>query len=612
MPRASRELFSTIGRGSGERRPSNRIRRNWEVSFLLGIEALARRHGPKRVLSRALFIVLPVLLLSGACSRERLSGSLWNGSPDNSVQIPDEPSNPSTMMCITEGTPPPPQLRRLSYDQYRNTLRDLFGGSLGTEIASLTTYPATVISHGFATDASANNVNESESNQIEDNAADLAALIANRVTEVMPCVRNPQDASEFDGCIDGFINEFGQRAYRRPLRDSERTLVRGIYDIGREQTPVLGLTSVLEFFLQSPALLYQIEQGAEPVADAPGKFYLDDYELATRLSYFLWNSTPDAPLMAAAATGELRKLEGMERQARRLVQDARVFDSLETFHRDLTHSYRLEEVGQNDPSFTPAMREAMRREGRRFLEAVDARNELHFLGLFGANRYPVAEELADIYGVEVPSGAPTEVIIPNRRGLLGLPSVMASIGADVGKNSTIVRAIYVLESILCQTLPSFPGDIDVTTPLDGSRNGATARDRLAPTTTNATCRGCHDGINPSGFALEQYDALGRYRTEENGTTINASGELYFPGATGQFSNSVEFLDLIASSPTARTCYVDHWLQAALGRSTAEADECTVKALALKWSDNSADLRELLVQIALTDDFRQREIKEEEE
>ena len=190
--------------------------------------------------------------------------------------------------------------------------------------------------------------------------------------------------------------------------------------------------------------------------------------------------------------------------------------------------------------------------------------------------------------------------------------VMASIGADAGKNSTIVRAIYILEEVLCQTLPPFPGDIDVTTPLEETQSLATARDRLAPTTNNPTCQGCHQAINPPGFALEQYDSVGRYRTEENEVVIDAAGELGFPGASGAFADSVEFLELIAASPTARSCYVDHWMHAALGRPTREEDDCTMDAVESSWSASGNDIRELLVEVALTDRFRQREIQEEEE
>ena len=538
---------------------------------------------------------LVFLFLSSGCEGEIMGG-------------PTSPTLPGD--CVVE--PTAPELRRLSSDQYLNTLRDLFGGSLGEEMADRATYPETVISNGFATDASANNVNESESNQIEDNAAALSVLAAERLTDVMPCVTDAENASQIDGCIDAFITGFGLRAYRRPLQDSERSLIRSLYDIGSEQSARVGFQSVLEFFLQSPALLYQIEYGSEPVPGAPNLFLLDDYELATRLSYFIWNSTPDAQLLAAAAAGELRSREGMELQARRLVEDRRVFDTLETFHRDLTRTYRLDEVGREDPTFTTEMREAMRREGRLFLEAADARGELTFEGLFATDLYPVSAELADLYGVEPPGAEVTEMSLTNRRGILGLPSVMASIGADAGKNSTIVRAIYILEEVLCQTLPPFPGDIDVSTPLQDTQSLATARDRLAPTTNNATCHGCHQAINPPGFALEQYDSVGRYRTEENEVVIDAAGELGFPGASGAFSDSVEFLELIAESPTARSCYVDHWMHAALGRPTREADACTVDALESTWSASGNDIRELLVEVALTDRFRQREIQEEEE
>lgn len=507
-----------------------------------------------------------------------------------------------------EAAPPPPELHRLSGEQYRHTVRDLVGGPLGAELAAAATFPETSIEAGFRSDASANTVNEVESNLMEDNAATLAALVTADPTRniplLMPCAENATDA-EIDGCIDGFIDAFGTRAYRRPLTDGERTLVRGLYDATRGQGAQVALASVLEFFFQAPSLLYRVERGESDVEGVENQRWLGDYEVASRLSYFLWGSMPDDALFAAAADGRLGDAEGVEAEARRMIEDPRAIDALTAFHRDLFRTYRLESIGVEDPAWNGEVQDAMVREGRAYLEAAIARDALTFYELFGSNIYVVDPALTEIYGVD----APGEVEVPNRHGLLGLPSVLTALAHEHGKNPTVMRGVYVVRNVLCGSLPPFPDSVDVAEVLASASDAATARERLMPTQERSDCSFCHETINPPGFALESYDYMGRFRTEEDGNPIDASGTVQLGARAHEYADGADFLDLIANSATAEACYARQWYRFAIGRAETDADACEVDRLSDAFATSGGDVRELLVQIAASDRFRTRVIEE---
>jgi hypothetical protein len=510
---------------------------------------------------------------------------------------------------IVPAPAPAPVFRRLSSDQYHNTLRDLFGGSLGALMVGASTYPETKVSEGLATDAAANTVNESESRQIEDNASAMSALALNHIDDILSCGSTPLSDQDIDQCIDSFINDFGRRAYRRPLTDAETSIVRGLYDLGRVDEAASGFRSVVEFFLQSPALLYHVEYGHRPGEQGSHVVELSGYEMATRLAYFLTNSAPDLQLLSAAAQGQLLTSEGLQEQARRLMNGEGFFDSLESFHRDLFHTYRLKDFSFDENIINDNTKLAMGSEIRRYLHLLDRYEMLNFAGLFGASRYEVIPELAHLYGLDSMTGDSMEVQSSERRGLLGLPSVLAATSAKQGENPTLARSVFILEAILCQSLPSFPGDLDTSLPTEGLESTATAKDRLAPTMNNPVCQGCHQTLNPPGLALEQFDYFGRYRTEENGSLIDASGELDASGAEGSFSDSTEFLELLLEGSSVRSCYAEHWLQAAYGRPPTAEEKCMAETLLSVRNESDENLRELLVQITLTPSFRQREIRE---
>ncbi|HVJ21232.1 MAG TPA: DUF1592 domain-containing protein, partial [Polyangiaceae bacterium] len=305
------------------------------------------------------------LVVSLGCASEP-DGSSSAGS-DPSSPPPDQQPQPGDPQGSCEPRQLPLQpLRRLSGVQYHNTLRDLFGAELATPLLEGSLFPVTELEHGFEGDAEANVVNTAESNAIEDNAERIAALILENadpyLRTLMPCaLPETIDDAAIDGCVDDFIDGFGARAYRRPISEGERSVLRGLYDgLRPDQGARVAWAAMLQLIVQSPALLYRVERGTEEVA--PGMLRLGGHELATRLSYFLTGSMPDAELAAAVDAGELASVEQVVAHAERLLASPG-FDSVQArFHSDWLHLYELERAARDPalfPSFSAELRDSL-------------------------------------------------------------------------------------------------------------------------------------------------------------------------------------------------------------------------------------------------------------
>ena len=507
-------------------------------------------------------------------------------------------------LCATVGQP---GLLRLSEHQYRNTLRDLLGPTLGPEIAGMAIYPETAIESGFSSDAEANTVNTAESNAIEDNAELLANHLLSRAGEALPqlvpCVPSSFADADIDRCIDELITDFGLRAHRRPLTVEERAIARDLYDgIRAEQSAPEAWSAVMQLFLQSPALLYRTERGEGPVEGAPELLRLTDYEIASRLSYLFLDSMPDAQLFEAAAAGELETPEQVEAQARRLLDDPRAFETLARFHREWLRLYHLDDAMKDPemfPEFDAATRAAMARESDAFLRWVLEEGGGDYHTLMTTPALPVAPELAAIYGTE--AGTPA---VPNRAGLL-TTAAFAATHARANGTHPIERGAFFRREILCSPIPAFPGGIDTAGPLESSAHLPTARERLAPLLERPDCSGCHTLFNPIGLAFESYDAIGRWRDTENGAPIDTSGEIAIGDAQGAFDTPSELIDIVARSEQGQGCYATQALRFALGRRESGADTCSLEALKRRFIESGGDIRELMIAITQTESFLYR-------
>lgn len=545
------------------------------------------------------------------------AGAGGSGGPTD----PNGESAPTDALSECEQRALPVQpLRRLSSTQYHNTLRELFGATLAEPLLSDSVFPRTVVSAGFVNDAEANLVNTAESNAIEDNAERIASLVladpGPYLNGLMPCSlpAAPLDA-DIDACIDGFIESFGARAYRRPLTGSETDIVRGLYDTVRaEQSATEGFAALLQFFTQSPALLYRVERGAGEVV--PGLLRLTDHEMASRLSYFFLDSMPDAELLAAAEAGALSTREEVRAQAERLLDTPAFIRASAAFHRDWLQLYALEQGGKDAalfPTYTAEVRASLLQEVSHFVEHVLDELDGNVASLLGSSSVPVNRALAEFYGVEV-QGASDEAWVPaelaDRRGIFTLASSMAA-HADADRTHPIHRGVFFQREVLCNPLPTFPGNIDTVGPLEDTSMLPTARERLAPLMTNGQCSGCHTLFNPTGLAFERFDAVGLWRDTENGATIDSSGSLALDGEQLAFETPLELSEAVAHSGQARDCYARQWYRAALGRREFAEDACSLALAEQAAADSDGDLRELLLAVTQTDGFLYRRVLEQE-
>jgi hypothetical protein len=517
------------------------------------------------------------------------------------------PSTPgSNNVSAVEGTIPPQPLRRISSRQYHNVIGDLFPASIAAELQDRSTFPATRIETGFANAASANVVNRGESNAIEDNAETLANYLLDNADTTVPaivdCVDSGYTDEALDACMPEFIRDFGALAYRRPLTGSEEMILQHVYDTVRAtQSASAAWASVMQVFLQAPALLYRTELSSTATDPDAELTPLSDWEMASRLSFLFLNSMPDAELRAAAEAGELHSPEQIEAHARRLANSPEVLDSLTAFHRDWAKLFQLDEALRADEAFTEDVRAAMQQETRQLLRHVYVDGDARLSTLLTTPSFPVAAELGPLYGIDDADGSVRTV--PNRAGLLTQVSFNTA-HAKERATDPVHRGYFTLKSLLCDKVGEIPEGLDLNGPLAETATAPTARQRLAPQMERNDCKGCHLQFNPMGYALENYDELGRWRVQENDVTIDASGELLsLQGAT--FDDAIGMVELLGNSQKVRECYVDNWYEYAMGRSIVTEERATLAPIKQRFEATDGDIRELLVAIATSRAFTHR-------
>ena len=452
--------------------------------------------------------------------------------------------------------------------------------------------------------------------------------------------------AEQERCAWTSIERFAERAWRRPLADDERERLAAFWQANlaagpREEAVALTVAGIL----QAPAFHFRIERG-----DASSR-EPTPWELANRLSYFLWDSMPDADLFAAAAAGELATRAGVERQARRMLADPKARPAVVHFHNQWLGTDRvlriaparrafgplfgvdpeLETARDDDvqwPAIMGPVRHSMKIETELFVEQTVFDGEGTFTALMTGHHGYVSDATAPIYGAGVTRHSdrpevtrriefvaasigrkelltlyPSEFPPGQRAGVLTHPSVLA-IGAYAVQPGPILRGVHVLERIACLELGTPVQGAETALPPDTLAVERTNRERTAAATSPATCAACHRRINPPGFAFEHYDALGAWRARDNQQPVDASGSLTLPGgATLAFTDGIDFVRQLAASDSVRDCYALHWTRYALG-DRIEAATPGLAPIQRRFREDDS-IADLLVSIAGSDLFRTR-------
>jgi hypothetical protein len=482
--------------------------------------------------------------------------------------------------------------------EYRNTVRDLLGET--GSIVDL--FPPNEEGLGFSNNADAQFV----SGLLAENYLTAAETMATHAIAKLDVIQPCDTASKGESpCARLFVQNFGRRAFRRPLSDAEVTRFVALYDVGRMgATYAEGISVVLQAMLQSPNFLYRVEDG---VAPQPGQTVvpLSPHEVASRMSYFIWATMPDAALFAAADANALGTPAQVAAQAKRMMQDDRAKQMPGTFHREwleLTHALEAPKAPMMYPAWTPQLAADLFTESQTFVDQVfwiDGQ----LSSLIAAPYSFVNANVAKLYGATAPAGTAFAKVMldpTQRAGILTQGTFLAS-HANPDQTSPVRRGKFVREQLLCQAVPLPPNDV-VVKPPDYDPNTST-RERYIQHEKEARCATCHTAMDPIGFGFESYDAIGGYRTLDGPHTVDATGKLTGTDVDGDFDGAVALIQKLARSADVQSCAVTQWFRFAQGRAEGDPDACSLETIRGELAANQNDMRVIPEAIVKSDAFR---------
>jgi hypothetical protein len=500
---------------------------------------------------------------------------------------------------------------RLSHTQWENTVQDLFFLPAPTGYSNL--FIGDPVSGGFDNNSEALKVTATLWTDYQRGAEQVAELVA-KDPEILAKIA-PQDGGDSDAQATAFITTFGKRAYRRPLTAEEVARHLEIFHAGMATPGDLaafpaGVRLVVQAMLQSPHFLYRVE--ASDIAEGT-KIRLSGHEIASKLSYMLWNTMPDDELFAAAADGSLDDPKGVASQATRLLDHPRARDMVANFHYQLLKVDHYSDIYKDPVKFAAYSAEVnplLASETLKFVDDVIF-NDGDFATLLTAPYTFVNAKLAPFYGVQGDFGddfVKVDLDPARRAGILTqLGFLMANAGAF--ENDPIHRGVFMNLQLLCTGLPPPPNMVP---PLPPPVEGETLRERVDRHTGKGTCgEGCHGYlINPLGFAFEHYDPLGQWQTMDAGKPVDAAAEFQFGGVPQKYDGAVELAHLMADSDEAHKCYVAHFLEYGYARRPQKADQEFIDSLAAGSKDGTHTIKQIILELTRSDAFLNRAPVEE--
>ncbi len=538
-------------------------------------------------------VLLPILALAACPSPSDDTGSspIETGAPQDSGT-----DSAAAGECIPQ-LPPPAPLRSLTRTEIDRSVADLLG-TPGTTRARLPDDPTVHGFEGFAETVAPNQLlvdGYMRASEDVTGAVDWASTL--------PC----DPASGDQTCAESFIDSFGGRAFRRPLLPAERQIFVDLFvALEPSQGFDVAMAAIVQAMLQSPQFLYKLELGVEgATGDAVP---LTPHELAARLSYFLWASTPDDELLAAAADGTLSDPDVLSAQVDRLLADSRAHDAVSRFVEQWMHITHLDERSKDAlafPDWTPGLAADLREETRRFAASAVFEEPGTLDALLTSNQTWVNGAVAAHYGLPSPADPDSweRATLPanQRAGILTHASFLSS-AAHNNQTSPVHRGLFVYEQLFCGVQPQPPDDLDITLPpLDDT---ISTRERFARHTQDPICSGCHSVMDPVGIGFEHYDPVGRWRTDEgSGVPVDASGLMTYSSQQGSFYGAIDLSGKVAAAPEVKNCFATQWFRAAWGREPGDADVCTIDSMQTAFEDGR--VLDLVRHMPHTNTFQQR-------
>lgn len=506
-------------------------------------------------------------------------------------QPDDAPVEVAERGSVPDFDAPAPVLKRLTQEQYRNSVDDLFGEGLVLP----TLEPDQEIEGLIALGSGVTSISPYGVEQYEAAAYSIAEQVMTDRPE-MALVCQPDDVDDA-ACAESSIEELGRRVWRRPLSAEESEVLVDLILVASETLDDFdsGYEFGIAALLQSHNFLYRSELGVD------GAY--TDWEMASRLSYFLWNTTPDEELLLAADAGELRDDAGLSAQVDRMLADERARDGLRNLFAELWSLYDLDDLSK-DPTLFLHMSDQVgpsaREETLLGVEYLAFDLDDPYRELFTTRRTFLDHTMSALYEVQAPSRdgfgmteLPKET---GRRGFLGQASFLA-LQAHPVSTSVTKRGQFVRERILCHVIPPPPSDVDTSIP-EASESEPTMRERVARHLEDPTCATCHQITDPVGLGFENFDGIGRWRDEENGYTIDASGDL----DGDAFADAWELGASVANHRDLGACLVERTTQYATGHVDQDRELMSWHEEGFEISDQS--LLFLLRDVALSPAFRE--------
>jgi hypothetical protein len=506
------------------------------------------------------------------------------------------------------------QIPRLTNAQYDRTIRDLLG------VTNLTAANGVVPSTLLATDQDGGLTDLAWANY-----KDVADKIATQVmadqtlkSNFMKCTPTAGDTT----CFHQTIIDFGRRAFRRALTDAEVARFDKVVAAGATITPTGAPAEIaqalLYMFLISPTFLQRAE--TTEVSDGAGHFTLSSTEIAQRLSYMLWGTMPDATLNQAADANQLQTNDQIAAQAQRMLQDPKARDMVQAFHTYylLMNSESHWGSANRDPSlfpnFSPAIANVLTDETLKFFDAVSFAKGSTFKDFLTSPVAFVNKDTAPLYGLD-PSKfgsdlTQTTLDAKQRPGFLTRLGFLMNF-ASYTRTNPIYRGAFITKQVLGIVIDSPPPGATQTA-LPTGADLDTNRKQVDAQTSGSDCVGCHHGyINPPGFVMEAFDAMGQWRTaESDGVALDTTADVTL--VDGQdpvhITNPGDLMTAIANSTGASNQYAAKWVSYAYQREADPADACTVAQLAAKMSNSNYGVLNLVADLAQTQSFRVRVVE----
>ncbi len=482
------------------------------------------------------------------------------------------------------------RLQLLTSSQYDNSVLDLLGvgGSPGAGIGDAV----------FAT------LDDTAVEQRAGVAATVAATAAASLSKWSPCT--PPATGSTAACEQQIISTVGANLYRRPLSSAEQAELKTLFDAGvKEKDFPTGVEWFLTGVLQSPDFMYQIVR-PDP-AETPGQVRpLAPVEYASRLAYFVWNSPPDSQLMAAAANNDFADATKRQAQLTRMIQDARFSRGIDSFYRRWLNIDGFDELARDPTGFDQNVVTALATSLLMSATQIYGAASPNISSLFSGQTYYMNDVLRSFYGLSGSGTSFAPVSMPNqsRRGILTHPGLMALL-ARPSEDNPVSRGLFLLRNVLCIPVPPPPQNL-VTPPLPPIAPGSTTRQRLSMHATDPVCASCHNTIDPMGFAFENFDEVGRYRTTDQGLPVDSSGTIAVNmDIDGPFATGDDLLARFADSASVRSCFAEKYLDFALAFTQTDPSEaCSIQSIGQTF-DASGDLKQLVASVAASDSFTMR-------